>query len=341
MVSIERDKKVDILRALALLGIIIAHINPPTILLQLRSFDVPLMALLMGTSFYLTNKDRKINYFSYINKRFKRLIIPTWQFLTMFFILFFIISLIRSEAFYFGIEQIIRSYILLDGIGYVWIIQVFVAVAFFNPLILEVSQKIKNNSIYILFLIAVYFVYLGLIQISNLLTGPIGVLFEHFVLYTIAYGLIAAIGIRIKQMSKKEILAIAIILLGVFIILMFVYDFKLTGTAKYPPTMYYISYALCVIFGLYLLLGLRRIFKLFDNKFIYFLSNDSMWIYLWHIIPIYLIELFGSSMPIINANFVTRFIFVFVIACLLTNIQNKLTKRIQKRKAKRIKVCSN
>ncbi|MGX7393448.1 hypothetical protein [Carnobacterium mobile] len=49
----ERDKRIDIIRALAMLGVIVAHINVHAIILQLRSFDVSMMALLMGTFFFL------------------------------------------------------------------------------------------------------------------------------------------------------------------------------------------------------------------------------------------------------------------------------------------------
>lgn len=325
MATMKRDKKIDILRAIALFGIIIAHVNPPDILAQLRSFDVPLMAMLMGTSFYLTNKDREVSYLSYIIKRVKRLLIPTWQFLTIFFVLFFVVSLIADEPFYFGLEKIIQSYTLIGGIGYVWIVGVFLLVALLNPVLLMMSKKVNSNVNYFLILTAVYLVYLVLVQVLHVLDGFSDILYRSVVLYTIGYGLIAAIGIRIKQLSRKEIGALTVLFLCIYVFLMFQNDFALTSIAKYPPTMYYLSYAFFASLFLYLLLDRKMIYKIFDNKFISFNSENSFWIYLWHIIPVYIISLFGNDIPFIEYNFVTRLLFVFSIACLLTILQNRLT----------------
>lgn len=68
---VNRDKSIDILRAFALIGIFFAHVQSPNWILQLRSFDVPLMALLMGTSFYLSNQNKEIRYSDYIKKSLK------------------------------------------------------------------------------------------------------------------------------------------------------------------------------------------------------------------------------------------------------------------------------
>lgn len=66
-----RDKRIDILRGVAILFIILAHISPPNNLLQLRTFDVPLITMLLGMSFSLSTKEEK--YRVYLFKRFKRL----------------------------------------------------------------------------------------------------------------------------------------------------------------------------------------------------------------------------------------------------------------------------
>ena len=44
----ERDNSIDILRAIALFGIILVHVKPWPWLWQLRDFDVPLMVFLSG-----------------------------------------------------------------------------------------------------------------------------------------------------------------------------------------------------------------------------------------------------------------------------------------------------
>lgn len=63
-----RDSKIDILRFLALLAIFIAHAKPPFWLDQLRSFEVPLMTILMGQSFYISQNRKDIDYWDYVKK---------------------------------------------------------------------------------------------------------------------------------------------------------------------------------------------------------------------------------------------------------------------------------
>ena len=120
-----RDKSIDVLRTIALIGIFFAHVQSPGWLLQLRSFDVPMMSLLMGASFYLSNHNKEVKYGDYVKKRIKRLVYPTWIFLTIFFALIIAVSIVLGREYPFSIGKIIRSYLLLDGIGYVWIVGVF------------------------------------------------------------------------------------------------------------------------------------------------------------------------------------------------------------------------
>lgn len=45
-----RDQSIDLLRFIALTGIIIVHIHPSAFWIQLRNFDVPLLVFLSGVS---------------------------------------------------------------------------------------------------------------------------------------------------------------------------------------------------------------------------------------------------------------------------------------------------
>ncbi|MGF9856561.1 acyltransferase [Priestia endophytica] len=324
----ERDTKIDILRFIAIICIIIAHSGAPTLIFQLRNFDVILMVLLLGTSFYLS-QNNKISYINYIYKRFKRLIIPTWTFLTLFFVLFLIISLVVGNKYYFNLEQIITSYALVGGIGFVWIMKVFFIVAIISPIILGVSKKIKSNQLYWLVLISLYVLYSILLIINNSLTGKFQNLFDLFIVQGFGYGLIAAIGIRLKLLNRKEIITICMIFFFLFVFLMFKYDFISTQQFKYPPKIYYISYGLFMSFLLYILLDISQIHRLFNNKGVFFLSKNSLWLYFWHIIPIYILDIFGDRIPLINNYFITRFVFIFIIALFFTYIHENIKHRIK------------
>lgn len=78
-----RDISIDILRCIALIGIVVIHCEPESLWLrQIRNFDVPLMVFLSGVSYTLSIKDENTlidgGYLKYVIKRFKRLILPTW-----------------------------------------------------------------------------------------------------------------------------------------------------------------------------------------------------------------------------------------------------------------------
>ena len=79
----KRNYNIDILKTIGLFGIILAHVCTNQIIMQLRGFDVTMLVLLSG---YLSVQSlKKIKYIEYVKKRFNRLILPTWIFLTLIF----------------------------------------------------------------------------------------------------------------------------------------------------------------------------------------------------------------------------------------------------------------
>lgn len=78
----KREKYIDVLKVIGLLGIILAHVQPPEVLFQLRNFDVVLMILVSAYLGLQSKKSEKL--ISYLIKRFKRLVIPTWIFISFF-----------------------------------------------------------------------------------------------------------------------------------------------------------------------------------------------------------------------------------------------------------------
>ena len=91
----ERKNSIDILRCIALLGIIIIHCGPTSLIVQqLRGFDVPLMVFLSGVSYKISSNRNKSTYKQYLWRRFKRLIVPTWLFITFYIVLYWNIQTI-------------------------------------------------------------------------------------------------------------------------------------------------------------------------------------------------------------------------------------------------------
>lgn len=240
------------------------------------------------------------------------------------FVTFYIISLITNQTFTFGIKTILASYSCMGGIGYVWIMMVFFLVAILNPIILDISNKVKSNTKYFIGLFLIYIIYLYIVGINSRLNGLVKVLFQGTIVYSIGWGLIAAIGIRLKKLNKKELFIYAGIFLLIFIFCMFKYNFDLIYNYKYPPTMYYLSYGIFMSLLLLIVLDIKCIYNIFDNEFVRYISKNSLWLYLWHIIPIYILEIYGNFIPILNSNFIIQFMFIFVFAFISTKIHQKI-----------------
>lgn len=136
-----RDKSIDILRFIGLSCIIMVHCNSPFVISQLRCFDVPLMLFVSG----LACSGKAIpNYLDYVTKRAKRLLIPTWSFLTVF-----LMGMLGAQYIFhkplFSLSCIFESYAMTGGIGYVWIMRVFLLVAIITPLIMWLEKHVEKD----------------------------------------------------------------------------------------------------------------------------------------------------------------------------------------------------
>jgi peptidoglycan/LPS O-acetylase OafA/YrhL len=329
-----RDVRIDILRAIAIICIIIAHSEPESgLVYQLRNFDVVLMVFLLGISFSISTGNKKIEYYQYVLKRFNRLIIPTWIFLIIFLLVFFVISLLRHEIYYFDHRMIISSFLLLGGIGYVWIMRVFFIIALICPFVLKLSNKVESNIVFLVGFLISWLIYLLLLFFDKHLFGNLEYIYRNFILYGVGYGLIAAFGIRFKRFSNQQIIGVTICVLLVLIGFCLFYHFAPTQKFKYPPSIYYLSYGLLVSLILYQILSVRFIRSLLDNRFILFLSQASAWIYFWHIIFIYIVKIIGPDMPLIASSSIRRFVFIFCSALIVTYFHELIKGSIKNRRS--------
>ncbi|MDX8334914.1 acyltransferase family protein [Candidatus Cetobacterium colombiensis] len=144
-----RDIKIDFIRAIGISLIILAHVSPPNWLFQLRNFDVPLMVILSGYLYSKKNNQNNKFSLSYVVKRFKRLVFPVWLFLSILFV-----GIFFYQPQMITLKLLITSFGLYSGIGYVWIIRVYLIIALFG----EALSKLINKrlSIYL-------FIYLFII----------------------------------------------------------------------------------------------------------------------------------------------------------------------------------
>lgn len=278
-----RDKNIDLLRFIGLTLIILAHVSPPYILFNVRCFDVPLMVFISGLTCY--QKNIKFSY-SFIQHRFSRLVIPVWIFLTVYFI---VLLLLQAKGIDLGLtkQDIWGSYILLGGIGYVWVIRVFLLVGFISPFVLKLNNLIKNNIIFILIYTILILCYL---VITFLHIGINNSIIKYIVLYAIGYAFLFLLGVRIKDFTKKDITILISIMLVVFGFMAYIDITTATiitptilhiNDFKYPPTNIFLIYGIIMSVIIYFIVYSKKRTQL--NSFVNFVGCNSIWIYLWHI----------------------------------------------------------
>lgn len=322
-----RDVRLDGLRVIGLLAIILAHVNPPAWLFQLRNFDVPLMVLVSAISFSISSGIHK-PYGSYVLSRVRRLLLPTWIFLTIYFLSIFFIGHPISQ------NTIISSYALLDGIGYVWIFRVFLLVALVLPILLKLFRNLETTSNFLYMLGIIYVAYESMYRLAVYFHIEKNFLLENILFYLLPYGFVAGLGIVIPKLKRNYV---KWLLFGFLIIFLALAALQFHGTViptqafKYPPRLYYLSYALFVGLLLYQVGNMGIFRKVFNTKILLFISSSSLWIYLWQILFLALTT--GIE------NWLVRYIVIVAGAVAVTYIQKyviaNVTRKLGERSAAR------
>lgn len=218
-----RNDSVDVLRWLALTGIIIVHSEPSVFWQQIRSFDVPLMVII--SAFCFASGKRVLNKKQYYFKRFVRLIVPTWIFL--FF--YFFVSYLFGEKI--EMTTVISRFSLITS-WYLWIVRILFVMALIAPFLLSLSESIPPKYIIM--------VCIALMVITELLSFVSDNYYYIVLIMFIPYIVYYILGINIKQISEKIILkfGVASLLTYVIIAVFLSYsnnEYVLTGLYKYPP----------------------------------------------------------------------------------------------------------
>lgn len=317
-----RDTRIDFLRFTGLMMIILAHVYPPPWLFQLRNFDVPLMVFISGLSYRLSVKDEP--YSSYVWARVQRLVFPVWIFLSGYFVLLCATSWpVELPTF----DKIWRSYALLDGIGYVWVIRIFLLVALLGPLVYRWHLSIKSHTRYLSSLLVVYAVYETLVwQATQLPAGLLRDVLQQVVFYAVPYGLVFALGLRIPDLSLKAVMALCLLFIATYAAFLLYHQWQLaawlpTQKFKYPPTAYYLGFALMMATALYLTAQywMQICDRLRLSTLVLFVGSNSIWIYLWHIL---FLQAFKSL-----DDYRLWYWSVFVCATVITYLQVWLVQR--------------
>lgn len=199
----------------------------------------------------------------------------------------------------FSTMTIINSYNLFSGIGFVWIFKVYIILALITPFGLKLCYSKISNRKYFISLILVYLLYeISMHLFFDKIPESLKELVSQFFLVIIPYSCLFFYGLRLNSIGDKNIRIIIVTSLLIFSGLVLQKYFELdrfipTQYYKYPPTLYYLSYAFFCINLIYYLF--MKYIELSNEKFknlVVWLSTNSLWIYLWHIFAYYLWEFF-------------------------------------------------
>lgn len=298
-----RDTSIDILRFIAISGIILAHSTPGPFLTQLRGFDVILMVFLSAVCVKGFDGARIQDY---LRKRSVRLILPVWIFFSLYYIGIYFVYYLPP------FNDILASFTFTSDL-YVWIIRILVVLSLLSPIIWRHTNPLSATGI-------IFIITIGLILSELLFETHSDKLFD-MVFMTIPYLMVYILGMNIKKFNSVQLLIIAIIASIVFITLCIYYGIQAdriitTAEYKYPPRLYYTSYGIACTLLLWIcrkrierLIGLLHL-----SQFTKFVGSHTYWLYLWHI-PI--VDIVGDAFtPAI------RFMLIFGIALACVTIQS-------------------
>ena len=320
----ERKYYIDFLKTVGLLMIILAHVEPPWLIKFLRCFDVPFMVILSGILAAHSRSEVK-QFLSYFLKRFKRLVLPVWIFLILYFLIFAYKGMTYSTEYY------IDSFLLTRyGVGCVWIILIYLYCACMVPFLKELFRK--NIRLAWVLVIVLYLLY----QIAyHFRIGTENRFIDTTFYYIIPYGLLNVLGLRYEYMSRKQKLTVFSVSFLIFIAMAVYYYFttgsiQLPTVEKYPARLYFLSYSIMMSY-LLLMICEDKEWKIFRNRLVLFISEHSLWIYLWHMLYLWVYDY--KALPQL---FYLKWFTVAVLSIVTVFIQEKVLLLIQNKTGIRI-----
>ncbi len=313
-----RNQTIDLLRVIGLFLVIAAHCSLDGLFFELRQFDVVLLVFCSGASFALSSKNEP--YKQYVWKRFKRLVLPIWLFLCVFLPIHFYIG--QPES----LKYVLKTFLFTNGgLMFVWIFRILFIASLCNPFIKKMICKTKH--VFLLGLILICINDGLLILAKQHLSSTVLLLYEFIVSYTISYGVISMYGMHGFFLEEKKKVIIAALSLAIFLGLYVYSHGALLYDAKYPPTLYYVSYG--IFWSMFLsVIGNRIHLNEKGYGIIRWISINSMNIYMWHMIFYYLI----NDGVVTLANGMPRYIFILTGAVICTLVAQKSKEYLEKKR---------
>lgn len=321
---IERDHRIDALRAIGTMLVILAHMSLPELVLNIRTFDVILLVMVSYMTFRLTNSE-SMPYLEYIWKRIKRLVIPTYVMLMVFFSLSEVISLAIQGSHAFELQTVVCSFLFLDsGIPYIWIVRIFVVIAFFAPLNSNLAasidtrmDKCRIGAITFISLIIVSGGGKFILDFCSSENSILSSIITSWIVYPLIYIAITQLISIFLIMNQRWQIILSIVLCFTFVAVYIYHGSFNPDDYKSPPQLYWVVYGLAISFLFYISIPNACC------SFLGFVSKNSLNIYLIHII---VLMFYNKALSIIDSSLVVdsvlsiwyiKYVMIFGASCLL------------------------
>lgn len=316
-INSKRDYSIDWLKAIGTLCLFLAHVNAPFWINEIRGFDVPLMVFLSAI-LAEGSLSRASSSLSYIAKRIKRLVIPTWIFLVFFYLCMASVNQLPS------IGTVVKSFLFQrDGgiAGYTWIIWIYIICSLLTPVLTKINQK---NLVLFLPIVIAY-------EMACFYTNWSENRIMYYTFFTvIPYGLFLLYALNFKKHPDKvnviNSLIIALVHIGYAWFLFKKYTaYVPIGEYKYPARFYYFSYAIPIITCMYLTFKASGFCDRY-NRVITFISKNSLWIYLWHIFTLAILKYVLKV-----ENWVVSYIILVLASLGITYVQTTFVRYLMRK----------
>lgn len=308
-----RDAIVDRLRILGIFLVILAHCPIPDYVFEVRQFDVAMLVMISGMSYLLScRRHVEEKWTTYVWRRFKRLVLPVWALLTVYFVFFYFVF--HNT---FSWRFILESFALTQsGVMFVWIFRVFFTTALLNPFLRRLSDRLTIN--WLILLLPVFFLLNDFLflMVTTIFPGLIGKLFSYLISYTVGYALLSLTGMCLYRAKTMRRWILFTEFFFVWLICALLFRGGSMQAFKNPPQLYYVSYGIwmtCALYGL----GKTMIGKIPAHSAAAFLSKQAMTIYLMHILLYYILEQVPFIASLHWALFYLVLLLSSVLACVL------------------------
>jgi hypothetical protein len=312
------------MRFLGVLIIMVAHSEPPEWIFQLRNFGSPLLVVASALTSAAIYKYKSIDIMAFYRKRLSKLVFPAWIFLTFYFAIVYVFCLLINKPFFYSKNTLLSSYLFTDGIGYVWILKIYITLALITPFALKFVKQNQTNKAYFYPIVFAYVLYELLVFWGRIYFPEL----SETALPVIAYSLLFLYGLKMNKFTSQQLLTVSFVSLAIFLLFVLYnfYDsgkFVQTQKYKYPPSLYYLSYSLFWINIVYILCR-KVLHNWIPPVFAEWFSSNSLWVYLWHIMAIFIWNKILSDSIHFDFESLVKFVFILSFGVTATLLQNTL-----------------